>query len=259
MELNKDIPLPSYYQIANIIRNQILTGELPAGAKLPTEEILANQYSVSRPTIRKAKKALIDDELIYSVQGSGAYANDPSAVASRINYSQSMKEWVTFGKNVTLKIHEYSLARTAEHITRKLMVLDDEFTYRTSGVYFYLDRPMVFIQQYFPRKIGETLPIGTFPYLLGEKLPTDLPGRSTFLEQFEESANIRIKEGVRSLYPGRAEKTEAALLRIEEGDLVLIGETVVVDFDDRPVVFMINKYREDFRLNIRIERAAVAS
>ena len=68
-------PLPFYYQIAGLIRNSILEGTWPAGSQLPTENALARQYGVSRPTIRNAKAMLEDEGYIHSIKGSGCYVN----------------------------------------------------------------------------------------------------------------------------------------------------------------------------------------
>src|SRR5882762_276053 len=60
-------------QIIEQLRTQILTGELPLGAKLPTERELGLEFGVSSPTIREALRALSSMGLIEARQGSGAY------------------------------------------------------------------------------------------------------------------------------------------------------------------------------------------
>lgn len=52
---------------------QISTGILRAGQALPTERALTETYHVSRQTVRNALKRLHEDNLIYSVQGSGTF------------------------------------------------------------------------------------------------------------------------------------------------------------------------------------------
>lgn len=50
--------------------------------KLPSEQFLCNRFSVCRETVRKAIKRLIDEDLAYSVQGSGTFLNNRKAAAS---------------------------------------------------------------------------------------------------------------------------------------------------------------------------------
>ena len=67
-------------QIAEQIRKSITDGTLKADDQLPTEEELARQFRVSRPTIREALKRLAAQSLIRSRRGpaGGTFINRPS-------------------------------------------------------------------------------------------------------------------------------------------------------------------------------------
>ena len=67
-------------QIAEQIRESITDGRLKADDRLPTEEELAQQFQVSRPTIREALKRLAAQSLIRSRRGptGGTFINRPS-------------------------------------------------------------------------------------------------------------------------------------------------------------------------------------
>lgn len=60
-----------YRAIADDLRGQIVSGELPAGAVLPSEADLAGSYGVSRVTVRKALELLRQEARIDSRQGFG--------------------------------------------------------------------------------------------------------------------------------------------------------------------------------------------
>ena len=55
------------------LREQILNGRLPRGAKLPTEKQLALAYGVSGPTVREAIRGLTTACLVEVRHGSGTY------------------------------------------------------------------------------------------------------------------------------------------------------------------------------------------
>lgn len=55
------------------ILGMIVSGEIPVGAKLPTEHALSDQLEVSRPVLRQALKQLREDGVIVSRQGSGSF------------------------------------------------------------------------------------------------------------------------------------------------------------------------------------------
>ncbi len=67
-------------QIARQIRAMIVGGELAVNQRLPTEQELAAEFTVSRPTIREALKRLAAQNLVRSLRGptGGTFVNGPS-------------------------------------------------------------------------------------------------------------------------------------------------------------------------------------
>jgi DNA-binding FadR family transcriptional regulator len=67
-------------QIAENIREAILSGHLKVDERLPTEEELASRFQVSRPTIREALKRLAAQNIIRSRRGpmGGTFVARPS-------------------------------------------------------------------------------------------------------------------------------------------------------------------------------------
>ena len=70
---HKDNALPLYIQVANWIRAKVITGEWPAGHKLPPEVDLAKELNISRGTLRKAMSILIENQIIDQTQGKGTF------------------------------------------------------------------------------------------------------------------------------------------------------------------------------------------
>lgn len=64
---------PMYRRIADDLRRQIESGELPRGAQLPTELELRDEYEASRNTIRDAIKWLITRGLVETRPGQGTF------------------------------------------------------------------------------------------------------------------------------------------------------------------------------------------
>jgi GntR family transcriptional regulator len=74
------MPRPRYLEIADALRGQIDSGQLPPGAQLPTEAELREEYAASRNTIRDALRRLAFDHLVERRPGLGtfvAWAIDP--------------------------------------------------------------------------------------------------------------------------------------------------------------------------------------
>ncbi|HTT53175.1 MAG TPA: GntR family transcriptional regulator [Streptosporangiaceae bacterium] len=67
------MPDPMYRQIAEDLRAQIEVGQLPPGARLPTEIELRETYDASRHTIRDAIKVLTTQGLVETRPGQGTF------------------------------------------------------------------------------------------------------------------------------------------------------------------------------------------
>ena len=77
-------------QIAEAIRETIVSGQLIVDARLPSESELAEQFGVSRPTVREALKRLAAQNLIRTQRGAtgGAFVN-------RLSYEQAHAQQIT--------------------------------------------------------------------------------------------------------------------------------------------------------------------
>jgi len=58
-------------QVSSQLRELILTGALPPGTKLPTEERIAQRFGVSRATVRESLRTLNAQSLVRTVRGGG--------------------------------------------------------------------------------------------------------------------------------------------------------------------------------------------
>lgn len=74
--IDRDSPLPVYFQIALDIRRRLTAGEWTAGQRIAPELALAKEYNVSRVTIRQALAELVKDDLLDRQRGSGTYVRD---------------------------------------------------------------------------------------------------------------------------------------------------------------------------------------
>ena len=75
--LQQDNSIPLYMQLKNIIKGKIDSGEIGINDKIPSEAELAEQYEVSRITVRSALSELVTDGYLVKKQGKGTYASKP--------------------------------------------------------------------------------------------------------------------------------------------------------------------------------------
>ncbi|GAA5209538.1 GntR family transcriptional regulator [Streptomyces thinghirensis] len=65
-----------YLQVAHRITEQIRTGRLPVGARLPGERDLAEEYGVAVNTIRRAVRELREQGLLITVPVKGTFVRE---------------------------------------------------------------------------------------------------------------------------------------------------------------------------------------
>jgi DNA-binding FadR family transcriptional regulator len=60
-----------FRQLADLLREQIVSGELPPGGLLPSEPRLVQQHGIGRETVRRAMAVLRSEGLVVTEQGHG--------------------------------------------------------------------------------------------------------------------------------------------------------------------------------------------
>ena len=76
--LQKNSPIPLYFQVEKIIREKIYSEELKVGDKIPTEIELGEIFNVSRTTLRQALSNLVKSGLLEIRRGDGTFVSSKS-------------------------------------------------------------------------------------------------------------------------------------------------------------------------------------
>jgi len=129
MMLNPLSPIPLYYQLANIILDKIRSGEYPAGARIPSENKLAQRYGIGRPTARQATDLLVRRRMLIRKRGSGTFVCEPQEEVDLFSLAGTTSAFSKKGISVTT------------HILRKLRLkqirYDPENPFANQMAYFY--------------------------------------------------------------------------------------------------------------------------
>jgi len=129
-------------QVEQQLRDAILTGQFRPGDKLPPETQLADQFGVSRPTIREALGSLVSAGLIRKVPGvaGGSFVNSVTTESLSQTVRESVDIILRLGAldieeiTVVRRVLEVPAARiaadnrTLEHIERMQAVVERQRT-----------------------------------------------------------------------------------------------------------------------------------
>ncbi|MEU7178841.1 MULTISPECIES: GntR family transcriptional regulator [Streptomyces] len=72
-QVERDAPDAPFQQLAGILRARVKRGDWKPNRAIPGENTLADEYGLSRPTVRRAIAVLAEEGLVYAVSGRGTY------------------------------------------------------------------------------------------------------------------------------------------------------------------------------------------
>jgi len=135
MQIDPNSPADLSAQIAKSIRDAIISGDLIVDERLPSETELADQFNVSRPTVREALKRLAAQSLIRTQRGAtgGAFVN-------RLSYEDAYAQQITTSTLLlsmnavsfdTASEARYALERACAPLSAKRRTPDQLATMRT--------------------------------------------------------------------------------------------------------------------------------
>ena len=131
-----------YQQLAQLLKNEILNGNLQKGDKLPSIRDLVEQYGVNKDTVQRALRSLREESFIYAVNKSGYYVlkNSEGKDCDEENYSQLPIEDLRICFNQSLaSAHDLKLTRKEQasgmdYLIEELMhILEEYGVYATRG------------------------------------------------------------------------------------------------------------------------------
>ena len=84
-----------YYQLYNLLFQDIISGKYPVGCIIPAESELMNTYHVSRATARKAMEMLANDGLVSKKRGYGTFviSAQPNTSPQRVVSNAYQIQW----------------------------------------------------------------------------------------------------------------------------------------------------------------------
>jgi GntR family transcriptional regulator len=98
-----------YRQVIDTLRDEIVSNVFEVGSKLPTEEMLAQRFNVSRHTIREALKALRNEGFVKSRQGSGTIVAQSDAQFGYSSRISSIDEIFQYASDTSYSVDKVTM------------------------------------------------------------------------------------------------------------------------------------------------------
>jgi GntR family mannosyl-D-glycerate transport/metabolism transcriptional repressor len=220
---------PRYLQITDQLIKQISDGTLPAGAMLPTESELQEQYGVSRVTIRKSMKILVDKDLLYRIRGSGTYVKAAKAQHNAFQLNGFYEEVSAQGKQPSSKLLTFELIESDLFIANKLGLEEGNEVYSIRRLRLIDGEPEILEHTF--------MPVSIFPDLSIQAM------RNSKYEYVEKTKGLSIKLSRQSAKPELVTEDIAKKLNVETGHPVIRVDSVGELSDGRLFEYTIHYFR----------------
>ncbi len=232
LDLNREFPLPLYFQVKQSILRQLESGDLAPGDVLPTEKELEGRYGVSRITVRRALTELASEGYLSRQPGRGTFVCKPKLQPTSDGLGTFFQDLAAQGWKITSEILELGRTPASKGVAQKLGVAEGTWLIAFRRLVYADDEPIAISSVW--------LNLGEQVVLTREELKT-----GSMYPLLEAKYGISIHRAHKTIEATAALKEEAEALHTVPNAPLLLAEWLVVDKKDNPVIFMKALYRGD--------------
>lgn len=229
-----------YQRIYEYYKTQILEQTLKSGQKMPTEQEIGTAFNASRITVRHALQHLVNDGLIYKIQGKGTYVSgkkDSMQLNYLLGFTAEMK---TIGKEPSTIVLGVKLTDPNEKVSKKLNLHDGQKIYVIERIRM-ADNVKVALEKV-------SIPFSLVPNIDKENLEKSL------YNVLSKKYQIEPKFARETLEATFADQRVAELLEIKQKSPVLAIERLTYDKNENIFEYTESVYRGDkYKFTVNIE------
>lgn len=230
---------PLYHQIFLQLREEITSGERPLGSRMPTEQELVEQFSVSRITARRALDELAENGLVERKRRVGTTVIfTPPVAPIEGSMDRALEGLLNFGRSTQVRLLELETVAASAPIAEALAIPIGSPVVRVVRVRELEGRPLGHFISFIPEGLGVKL--------------TRTSLRSTPMLSLIENAGVHIGAATQTISATLADVTLSSALEVDIGSPILRVSRTVFDADHRPVQHLLAQFRPD-RYQIKLD------
>lgn len=220
--LNKEKGIPYYLQIKEILEERIFNNIYSVNSLMPSETVLAEEFGVTRATIRNALKELKNAGLIYTEKGKGTIIKSPKIEQSLLKFYSFGREFKNSPYDIGSKVISKEKITPTLDLTEKLQVDEKSFLFKVKRLRLFNSIPMILETSYIPE------------YIAGNIINEDLENKSIY-DLLEEKYGVKIIKAKEYIEPKISDEIEANLLEIPLQSPVFYTERITLAPGNKPV------------------------
>ena len=230
--------LPVYHQIRRSIKHWIQDKNFCPNDKIPTEQELANQFNVTRMTVRQALSSLVEEGLLIRKRREGTFITGNEKLIQEMSLkhiSMTNELLLPLMKSKTLTVKKEEV-EPPPLVREKLELSQD-------------DKRVVRIKR--DRLVPEGFRAYTINYLppdIGRQLDEDALLKKPLLKILEDDLKINFIEAFQTIEVSFADEETALHLDILPGNPTIFTERIMYDKSGKPVemvntIYQANLYK----------------
>lgn len=227
-----DSSVPLYYQLATILRENIISGRYAVGDKFPTEADLVKMYAVSRATVRGALQNLKDEGLIRREAGRGTFVSGFPEFTGTLRMDGTLNGLIAMGLATSPRLVELQRVTVTPQQAQVLGMEPGTEAIRACRVRYYKDNPYCYI-------------VNTLPVHIGELINEADWESGSILKHLQTHHDVRLGDADEVVRATVADARLARLLQVRIGAPLLQVEYLIRDVEGQPVETPIIFYRSD--------------
>jgi GntR family transcriptional regulator len=242
--IQRDSPVPFYFQLSELLEQEIVSGRWPPEFRLPSEPDLGRHYGLSRTTVRQALARLEQEGLISRRKGQGTFVaqSKPRSWLLQSSGGFFQEEVERMGRSVTSVVLRSVVRGPLPAWATSALGLGGPEGATLERVRSIDGLVAMYNVNHLPADVGELV------------LPLDDPNESLY-QRLKERAGLEAAGGRRELEAVRAAERLAELLEVQVGAPLVFIESLTWDRNLRPFDCYQTWLRTD-RLKIDIQVAA---
>jgi GntR family transcriptional regulator len=211
MKLDKHSSLPLYYQLKELIMENIEKNVFAPGSKIPSELELCEELGLSRPTVRQAVSELVSEGQLLIVKGKGTYVSSSSEHCEIKNFNAITFSFLNSQKYNKSEIESYDLVKVVDPELDRLF---DQPSIKQDG--YIRIRKILGIKAGVFAYIESFIPAALFPNLM-----SDIKAEKPMVDIIANKYAYVPSKGSCRIWVAPANAVEARALEISKGTPVL--------------------------------------
>jgi GntR family transcriptional regulator, N-acetylglucosamine utilization regulator len=227
-------PLPRYYQLKEIMRDKIRSGEWKPGDLIPSERELGEQYGISRMTARQAITELVNEGLFYREQGKGTFVSRHKITQQLINLTGFTEDMKARGQRPGTKVISAQMMPADEALAERLRIKTGQSVFRLQRLRLSDEEPLA-------------IEISTLSFMGCERLLEEDLEKNSLYRLLEDKYGLPLMEAEQELEAGLMGSEESQLLKVAPGSAALYIRRTTYTERDQPIeyaksIYCGNKY-----------------